>query len=225
MNDSFTELVERYRRELAQYGRQSSFPASPSEPEPMAPAEPEPSAPPETPPEPMAPAEPEPAAPPETPPGIPPGTEPNNLSNSMMCHPDDTDTATLVVQVYTARQAIPIPEADVSVYCGDGDGNVLISFRTTNADGKTDPLLLSAPNRDFSETPDPPERPYAVYHVRIDHPQYISETLEDVQLFGGVESILPVELTPYVPIDEPKPLRMINLPDHALETGTEVRQS
>ena len=158
MNDSFTELVERYRRELAQYGRQSSFPASPSEPEPMAPAEPEPAAPPETPPEPMAPAEPEPAAPPETPPGIPPGTEPNNLSNSMMCHPDDTDTATLVVQVYTARQAIPIPEADVSVYCGDGDGNVLISFRTTNADGKTDPLLLSAPNRDFSETPDPPER-------------------------------------------------------------------
>ena len=117
MNDSFTELVERYRRELAQYGRQSSFPASPSEPEPMAPAEPEP------------------AAPPETPPGIPPGTEPNNLSNSMMCHPDDTDTATLVVQVYTARQAIPIPEADVSVYCGNGDGNVLISFRTTNADG------------------------------------------------------------------------------------------
>ena len=84
--------------------------------------------------------------------------------------------------------------------------------------------MLSAPDRAFSESPDSPERPYAVYHVRVDHPQYISETLEDVQLFGGVESILPVGLTPYVPIDEPKPLRTIALPGHSLEAETEANQ-
>ena len=239
MSDSFTELVERYRRELARYGRQSSPPPLHSEPETATTAEPEPAGPPEVSSAPAISAEPTPEPPqeaapePETaadeaetaaPPGVSTEPEPSNLPSSALCHPDDTDTAALVVQVYTARQAIPVPEADVSVYCGDGSGNVLISFRTTNADGKTDSLLLSAPDRAFSESPDSPERPYAVYRVRVDHPQYISETLEDVQLFGGVESILPVGLTPYVPIDEPKPLRTIALPGHSLEAETEANQ-
>ena len=244
MSDSFAELVERYRRELAQYSRKGSVPAAPPVLEPEIPSEIptepdvspvfEPETTPEAPPESAAPPvfEPEttldsptePTAPPVAEPDALQETELNDLSGAMLCHPDDTDTATLVVQVFTARQAVPVPEADVSVYCGDGSGNVLIAFRTTDADGKTEPLLLSAPNRAFSETPEPPERPYAVYRVRIDHPEYVSETLEEVQLFGGVESILPVELTPYIPVDEPKPLRIISLPGHSLNTETEADQ-
>ncbi len=284
MSDSFTEMVERYRKELAQYGAQAaksspgteaarttslqvplepgpvipekSEPQIPLEPGPVIPEKSEPQVPLEPGPvipeksEPQVPLEPgpvipeksEPQVPLEPGPVIPEKSEPqvplepgpvtlrngeqNGTGQSKLCHPDDIDTATLVVQVFTARQAIPVPDANVTVYCGDDiTQNVLIAFRTTNVDGKTDPLLLAAPSRAYSESPNPPETPYAVYRVRIDHPEYISVTLEDVQMFGGVESILPVELTPYIPIDEPKPLRSVALPDHTLSTDTEANES
>lgn len=232
MNDSFDQLVERYRRELAQYGARAPDAETdagkapgggcpPSAPQPPERNEP-------TPPEPEERSDPpvpsvgdarileEETAPPEE--EAAPPEEEERPSDA--CDPRDTDAASLIVRAAAARQAVPVPDADVTIFCREAGKKKLLAFLYTDLSGSAPPVLLPAPDRALSETPGS-ERPYATYCVRVDHPEYISAQLERVQLFGGVESILPVELTPYPPQDAPKPLFDTELPPHALTAKTE----
>jgi hypothetical protein len=220
MSDSFSEMVERYRKELAQYGTAKLAAAQP-EPSPVIPELSSPAVPQE--PGSVIPEQSLPAVPQE--PGSVIPEQNSNDFRAKLCHPGDTDTATLVVQVSTARQAVPVPGAYVSVFCGEDESKVLIAFHPTDESGKTDAMLLAAPDRALSQTPNSPSLPYSLYKVRVDHPGFVSVTLENVQLFGGVETILPVDLVPYVPVDEPKPLRTISFPEHSGPDGAETEVS
>lgn len=101
----------------------------------------------------------------------------------------------LIAQVFTARQAIPIPDVSVSILTEDPQRPELLAFRRTDRNGKTEPVELYAP--DSSSTLAPSEQQgFATYNVQLDHPLYYSVLVEHVQVFAGIESIQPMEMVP-----------------------------
>ncbi|MCI8285118.1 MAG: hypothetical protein HFE90_07640 [Firmicutes bacterium] len=64
---------------------------------------------------------------------------------------------TLVVQLYTARRAIPIMGAAVTVSRKVDEGTELIAFRSTNQNGITEPIEIVTP--DISESLSPNGQP------------------------------------------------------------------
>ncbi|MBQ2932272.1 MAG: hypothetical protein IJE62_05460 [Clostridia bacterium] len=106
----------------------------------------------------------------------------------------------LVLQVYTADQALPIEGAHVLVTKTTPDGEELVKVMQTDRSGKTEALALSAPPAANSQKPDGGTR-YYVYNVRVDYPGYYTMENLDVPIFDGQTSIQPVALIP-LPQDE-----------------------
>lgn len=108
------------------------------------------------------------------------------------------EKGSLVVFVTTARSAIPVQDARVSIF--KPDTKQLLGFRRTNAEGIASRFETTTPNIDLSLTPQNPdnayETPFAIFDVQVDHPKYQSVLIEDVQVFSDRESIQNVDLIP-----------------------------
>lgn len=126
---------------------------------------------------------------------------------------------TLVVQLYTARRAIPIMGASVTVRKKVDEGTELVAFRSTDQNGITEPIEIVTP--DISESLSPggqtdddgesqgsdgesesqtedirSEQPFTVVDIQIDHPQYYSVLVENAQIFPEQESRQRLQLIP-----------------------------
>lgn len=110
-------------------------------------------------------------------------------------------TGTLVVQVYTADQTLPIRGANVMVTKTTPNGEELVKVMTTGRDGKTEPLSLSAPAAENSQTPDDIGERFFIYNIRVDYPGYYTMENLDVPIFEGQSAIQPVALIP-LPVGE-----------------------
>lgn len=113
----------------------------------------------------------------------------------------------LIAQVFTARQAIPIEGVSVSIMTDVAEGSdeqmrELLAFRKTDRSGKTEPVELPAPDVDLTLAPSQ-QQGFSVYDVRLDHPDYYSVLVENVQVFAGVESIQPMEMIPLEEYSDP----------------------
>ncbi len=108
------------------------------------------------------------------------------------------EKGSLVVFVYTARMAIPIKNARVSIL--RANSNELLGFRVTNDEGLTDVYEETTPDTAISLTPQPTESefvsPFSVVDLQIEHPMYQKILIEDVQIFSNLKSIQNVELIP-----------------------------
>lgn len=105
-------------------------------------------------------------------------------------------TGTLAVRVYTSQAQIPIPNATVTVSRRSGQGkDTLLAVRVTNESGEISPIAVFTPNALESESPGT-VHPFASLDIRVEHPDYELEIIEDVQVFSGVNSLLPVALIP-----------------------------
>ena len=101
----------------------------------------------------------------------------------------------LVVNVSTARGAIPLPGASVTVYYDSPDNTDVHSVLTTNMSGKTDKIALPAPSRALSEVPGN-EKPYATYTISVYKDGYYPANSTAVPIFEGITSIQPIEMLP-----------------------------
>ncbi len=61
--------------------------------------------------------------------------------------------------------------------------------RLTTDENGTVSVVVPAPPKSLSLTPNPPVRPFAVYDLRISLPGYVSITVYGVQVFDGIESL------------------------------------
>ncbi|MBE6611757.1 MAG: carboxypeptidase regulatory-like domain-containing protein [Ruminococcaceae bacterium] len=104
-------------------------------------------------------------------------------------------TGFLIVNVSTARGAIPLPGASVTVMFDEPENNSVFTVVTTDTAGKTDRIELPAPERALSESPGN-SKPYATYTLQIDKAGYYTVTAAGVPVFAGVTSIQPVEMLP-----------------------------
>lgn len=102
----------------------------------------------------------------------------------------------VTVHAYTSRAMIPVAGATVSFTQFSPDGSVvLLSVRTTDESGRTDPVVVPTPEKSESLAP-APDRPYALNNIDASHPGYERIVVEHVQIFPGVRTLQPLEMIP-----------------------------
>ena len=101
----------------------------------------------------------------------------------------------LIVNVTTARGAIPLENASVTVSDTQTDGIPVVTVASTDSSGKTPRLALQAPDRGISMQPGT-AKPYASYLVEIEKAGYYPVADCNVPIFAGITSIQPVEMIP-----------------------------
>jgi hypothetical protein len=100
---------------------------------------------------------------------------------------------TLTVETRTADEALPIE--GVRVVIRDENGEVLADF-TTDASGNSETLSLDAPDKEHSQTPEGAEPRYRTLEVEVTKPGFAPIDIDHVQIYDGVDSILPVHMHP-----------------------------
>ncbi|MDR1669012.1 MAG: peptidoglycan-binding protein [Oscillospiraceae bacterium] len=98
---------------------------------------------------------------------------------------------TLKAEVRTANGALPVEGAQVII--SDKGGQQLYTL-TTNADGQTDSVSLSAP--DSATTMQPGGEAYAAYNVTVTKDGYIGENIVGAEVLDGIYQTQPVYLYP-----------------------------
>ena len=105
----------------------------------------------------------------------------------------------LVVHVTTARGSIPVEGAAVSIRANeDAEGGPLSDIlyaTTTNRDGNTERITLSAPPRENSMSPNEVP-PFSTYHLEVRREGYGMQSFVALPIFSGITAIQPVDLIP-----------------------------
>ena len=109
--------------------------------------------------------------------------------------PQYTETGYIVVKVSTARGAIPLENAAVSIRGNTPETSGIIYSTVTNSDGRTEKIALPAPARELSEAPKNP-KPYATYNVDVFSDGYVPISFRGVPVFSSVISIQPAVMVP-----------------------------
>lgn len=105
----------------------------------------------------------------------------------------------LIVQVSTARGAIPLEGARVDIRSYPPDltedrGDVIASL-VSGSDGRTERVTLPAPNRSDSMRPGK-EKPFSSYNIEVHLEGYTDATYQNVPIFDGILAIQPAILIP-----------------------------
>lgn len=77
----------------------------------------------------------------------------------------------------------------------DKGGNVLFNG-VTNENGESGVYTLGAPDKGLTLAPAPNTHPYGTYDVWVGKPGFLSKNIYDVEIFDGIQSVLPVDLEP-----------------------------
>lgn len=114
-------------------------------------------------------------------------------------------TGTILVQVFTARQSLPIVGARVTIKHGSVENNELVDIALTDRDGRTRPLEVRAPERALSEAPNSDGIiPYAIYDICVEKVGYYTVNVNNVQVFGGEQTLQLIDMTPLPEFGDPQ---------------------
>lgn len=101
----------------------------------------------------------------------------------------------LIVKVTTARGAIPLEGASVSIRGGDQENSGILYALHTNRDGQTKRVTLPTPPKSASQTPSG-VIPYANYNVDVFRDGYVPLSFQNVPVFPSIVSIQPAVMVP-----------------------------
>lgn len=108
----------------------------------------------------------------------------------------NTSEGYLIIRAFTASEALPVPNVIVRIYSAD-EINLGSDFSIkTGRSGQTERITLEAPDKAYTLVPNSPEQAYSTYNVELSADGYQPKTLQNVSIFSGVLSILPVEMVP-----------------------------
>ena len=123
---------------------------------------------------------------------------------------ENRESGSLKVETYAADRSFGIGSARVMVFIELPGGNVAVFDGITDNDGTTESIILPAPPRELSQSPQTgsnPRLPYSTYSVYVEHPDFVRSVFTNVPVFSGVESIQPVRMLAKVDgVDEPEPI-------------------
>ena len=174
--ETFEEMKARYQQEMLQYTKAKTVsPAQPGETPPT--KEPSPS----------------------------PGASDSRPSGQELSRPEegpeqdrelrDTGYGTMIVRVYTAREALPVYDALVLISRDLGGQITLHRMTRTDISGNTEEIRLPAPPAELSEEPGNTD-PFAAYTIQVSKPGYYTAEYRQVPVFACITSVQPVELMP-----------------------------
>ena len=123
---------------------------------------------------------------------------------------ENSESGTLRVETFASDRAFGVGSARVMVFLELPSGNIAVFDGLTDIDGQSDTIILPAPPRSISQSPqsgENPKLPYAVYSVYVEHPSYVRAVFTNVPVFSGVESVQPVRMLAKAPgLTEPDPI-------------------
>ena len=103
---------------------------------------------------------------------------------------------TLLVRTYTAGDAYPVENAIVRVR-GAMEENAFIEYSfLTDRDGMTEKISLPTTSLEYSQSPNPPEQPYALYDVEVIKEGYYPKRIYNIAIFENNSTTLPVNMIP-----------------------------
>jgi len=105
------------------------------------------------------------------------------------------------LKIFTTMGEESLPVGGVSYAIKDKEGNILFSG-ITDESGESGTYTLPAPPRELTLAPAPGTRPYGVYDVTVLKPGFITLNFIDVEIFDGIDSVLPVNMLPQGPGNE-----------------------
>ena len=104
-------------------------------------------------------------------------------------------SATGYIQVRAFESFAQLPLEDVAITITAADGTA-IAMRLTNRNGRIDPVEIPVPDLSESQTPDPPERPYATVNLYAHLRGYEQVEAENLQVFPGIVTVQDLQVIP-----------------------------
>ena len=118
-----------------------------------------------------------------------------NESTTSQKIPGYTGVGFLVVKISTAKGAIPISGALVTIHDAGREDNGVYAVMLTDADGIARKIPLPAPPKEQSESSGLPS-PFASYNIEVVKEGYYNEEFAAVPIFDTITSIQTVYLVP-----------------------------
>ncbi len=109
--------------------------------------------------------------------------------------PNEENVGYLVVRVSTARGAIPLENAAVSIRGADPDVSGMLFSLTTNSDGLTPKTKLPAPALSLSQSPENPS-PFSTWNIDVFKEGYIPVSYTGVPVYSSIVSVQPAVMVP-----------------------------
>ncbi len=103
---------------------------------------------------------------------------------------------TLRFRTYTARNALPVPNANIVVFKNIGGSKHIFYTLTTDQSGQTEIVTLPAPPSSLSQTPNSGIQPYALYDADITAEGFIPVSIRKLPLFEGILSVQRAAMVP-----------------------------
>ena len=123
----------------------------------------------------------------------------NSDTNNQIPRNENAGQGYLVIHVTTARGAIPLEGAQVSIRNYNPEGSLqrgdVIATLVSGRDGNTAILPLAAPPRTESMKPGGP-LPYASYIAEVHLEGYSDQSYSGIPIFDGITAIQPADLIP-----------------------------
>ena len=101
----------------------------------------------------------------------------------------------LIVKVSTARGAIPLEGAAVSIRGGTPESSGILYSLATDRDGLTQKISLPAPPRSSSQSPGNAQ-PYSLWNVDVFKDGYVGARFQNVPVYSSIVSVQPAVLVP-----------------------------
>lgn len=92
-------------------------------------------------------------------------------------------TGYIQVNAYESYARLPLKDVAIAITAEDGTA---IAMRLTNRSGQIDPVEIPVPDLAESQSPDPPERPYATVNLYAHLRGYEQVEAENLQVFPGI---------------------------------------
>ncbi len=103
----------------------------------------------------------------------------------------------LTVRVTTARGAIPLAGAYVTVRGSQVEDSGVAAVALSGRDGLTPRLSLAVPPRANSESPESAD-PFYSYHIEVEKDGYRTQNYYNVPVFEGISALQTVEMVPLI---------------------------
>lgn len=103
---------------------------------------------------------------------------------------------TLRFRTYTARNALPVPNARVVIFKMIGGKPHTFYELITDQSGQTEIVPLPAPSSQLSQTPDSGIQPYSLYDANITAEGYAPVAIRNLPIFEGILSVQRTALVP-----------------------------
>lgn len=108
----------------------------------------------------------------------------------------NTRRGQLQFTVYTARRALPVPNARVVVYKTIGGRDHAFYTYITDMSGQTPEMRLPAPSSTLSQSPSNTVQPFSLYDAFISAPGFNDVLIRDIPVFEGITSMQRVAMVP-----------------------------